>query len=108
MESTPLIDKVLSMDKRKSFIYSLVEYDGIEPFFITDLERHYGWETPQQDIRKVVASLIEMGIIVEFEKIKGDYNFKLKAKLLKKMIRESELFIRNGRFIELTKLIQYY
>jgi hypothetical protein len=104
----PVLEKVLSMDKRKKFVYGLIDYEGKQPFFITDLERYYGWNNPQQDIRKVIASLIEIRILTRHEKIKGDYNFKLNKKLLKNLIRESDIFLSNGRFIESTTLINAY
>ena len=100
MEVIPFIDKVLTMDKRKKFLYSLNDYNGVQPFFISDLERYFGWDNPQQDIRKVVSCLIEMGILIKVDKIKGDYNFKLNKKALKKLIRNSDNFLRNGIFIE--------
>ena len=108
METTPLIDKILSMNKRQSFLYSLCYYDGCEPFFITDIERYSGWDNPQQDIRKVIAALLEIDVIIKVDKIKGDYNYKLDRKLLIKIIRDCGIFNDNGKLIKFTKVIQNF
>lgn len=102
------IEKTLSMSKGQKFIYSLINYDGKQPFFMADLERYGGWNKPQPDIRKIINSLIDMGILISFEKIEKDYNFKLNKRLLKKLIRNCDNFILNGKFIESTTLIQQY
>jgi len=93
---------ILKMNKKQQFIYSLMYYPEKSFFFITDLERFLGYKHPQQNLRKVVKLLIEKQIINPEKKIKGDFCYSLNKKLLKNLIRESPLFIKNGEFIEET------
>lgn len=108
IEADDLISNVLSMDKRKKFIYDLYSYSGKQPFFITEIERFYGWNNPQQDIRKVISSLISIGIFFLVDEIKGDSRYKLNKKLLNNLIRQCECFKLNGRHIEATCSVYSY
>ncbi len=102
-----LLTKILSMDKRQKFIYSLVYYNKKEPFFKTELEKYAGYNYPQQDLRKVIEFLIENKILIIFDKIHGDYRYKINKRLLERLIRKCPLFIYNGKFIEHTKPTTY-
>ena len=103
----PLMGKILDVDKRQKFIYSLMYYDGEGPFFITDLEEYAGYDNPQQDLRKVINYLIEIDIIVFVEKIKGYSRYRLDKKELEKLIRSCGIFSTNGKFIQKTKPMSY-
>ena len=108
MEVEEFIKKVMSMNKKQKFIYFLNDYNNPNPFYITELERAFGYKFPQQDLRKVVSILIEMDIIINFEKVKGDIRYKLNKKKLQKLIRDSEVFLINGKFIEKTTIGYHY
>ena len=94
-----IIKNCLSVDKRKEFIYGLMDYNSKEPFFITDLERFFDYKNPQQDIRKIVKEFINIGVFIKIDKIKGDYRYKINKKLLEKLIRNTDYFIFIEKFI---------
>jgi len=99
MEIPKIIKNCLSVDKRKEFIYGLMDYNSKEPFFITDLERFFDYKNPQQDIRKIVKEFINIGVFIKIDKIKGDYRYKINKKLLEKLIRNTDYFIFIENFI---------
>ena len=103
MEVEEFINNILSLDKRQKFIYSLYYYEEKKVFFVSDLERYFNYKYPQQDIRKVVSSLIKLGVFENVEKERGDWSLRLNKKKLKSLIRESNLFMENGLFIESCK-----
>lgn len=109
MDIHPFIEYILTMDKRQKFLYSLVNYNGVSPFYILDLEKFCGFNSPQKDIRKMIPYLIDMKILTRYNKDdKGHWNLKLNKKLLIKLIRSCDAFSMNGKVIEATTLISNY
>lgn len=108
MEIPELTKKALSVDKRKKFIYGLIFYANKNPFFITELERYFGYNNPQQDLRKLIKELIKIGVFYIFDQIKNDYRYKINLKILQNLIRNGEMFKTNGKFIEETKGVYIY
>jgi len=107
MESEVFIGKILSMSKGQKFIYSLVRFNG-KNFFKSDLEAYFGYNYPQQDLRKIIDCLIDLGIIVVSGKYRKDYTYRIDKKKLEKLIRNKNLFMDNGKFIEDTKGVYIY
>lgn len=108
MLSDNLIINYLRMSKIQKFIYSLTKLKTKNPFTKSDLERHFGYDSPQQDLRKIIDVLIKDKIIVFHSFNKKSYpRYVLNIKRLKKIIRDGETFKINGVFIEIDKPFDY-
>ena len=107
MDNDDFLNKVLSMSKGQRFIYSLIYYDK-KDFFKSDLESYFGYNIPQQDLRRIMTFLIDMKVLIIVGKDRKDYKYKTDKTSLKKLIRNSPLFKDNGKFIEETKGVYIY
>lgn len=100
--------EVLKMNKRQKFIYSLINFKEKE-FYIADLEKFFGYKNPQQDLRKLIRELINLNIFVSIKRDRrGIEIYKLNKSKLDRLIRQGDVFVSNGEFIESTSIIYRY